>query len=214
MFHLNAGNLFLQDVISLVAILNPVAAAAVMISLLPPETPKVVTDNVALRTARLVFIACLVTLFFGDLIFKIFGININSIKVIGGLVLLVLSLNMINGKLSIGTKHTAEEISEAAEREDIAIVPLGIPVLFGPGVIATVIILKERSGSLFTLALLICAIAVASWITYVVLKNARILMKRLGITGFKIITRIMGLIVGAIASQFIISGVKVLWLKM
>jgi len=209
----NIFTLLLKDVVSLIAILDPIAAAAIMISLVPPETPKKVIDDISLRSSVLVFVASLVTLFFGDIIFRFFGINIDSIKVMGGIILLIFAIHTVNGNISAGTKQTEEEINEAALKEDIAIVPLGIPILFGPGVMVTIIILKERVFSLLSLIVLLVAIAVVSFITYLTLKNSRILIKRLGITGTKIITRIMGLIVGAIASQFIISGVKALWLK-
>jgi len=206
-------NAFLKDFVSLIAILDPIAAAAVLISLVPPGTSKKVIDDISFRTSMLVFVASLVTLFLGDLIFKFFGINIDSIKVMGGIILLIFAIHTVNGNLSAGTKQTEEEISEAVEKDDIAIVPLGIPILFGPGVMVTIVILKERIDSIFSLLVLVFAIALSSFVTYLTLKNSRILLKRLGVTGSKIITRIMGLIVGAIASQFIVSGIKSLWLR-
>ncbi|SNR78425.1 MarC family protein [Desulfurobacterium atlanticum] len=206
-------SLLLKDIVSLIAIVDPIAAAVILVSIVPPETPKKVIDGISLRSSTLLFVASLVTLFFGNAIFSFFGINIDSIKVMGGIILLIFAIHTVNGNISAGTKQTEEEINEAALKDDIAIVPLGIPILFGPGVMVTIIILKERVYSLFSLAALLVAIAIVSFITYLTLKNSRILIKRLGITGTKIITRIMGLIVGAIASQFIISGVKALWLR-
>ncbi len=201
---------FLHFTIGLLTILNPIAAVAIMVSLLPPSISKKEINNISIKTSLTVLIASLVTVFLGDIIFKIFGINIHSIKVIGGIVLLVLALSMIKGQIS-ETKHSTEESEEAKEKEDISIIPLGIPVLFGPGVIATLIIFKIKSQSLIDISLLVLAIFVSTIVVYFTLKNAIFLNKLLGITGIKIATRIMGLIVGAIASQFIVSGVKSLW---
>ncbi len=201
---------FLHFTIGLLTILNPIAAAAIMVSLLPSSISKKEINSISVKTSLTVLISSLVTVLLGDFIFKIFGINVYSIKVIGGVVLFVLALSMIKGQIS-ETKHSSEETQEAKEKEDISIIPLGIPVLFGPGVIATLIIFKIKSHSIFDLGLLILSIVVSTVVVFFTLKNAVILNKILGVTGMKITTRIMGLIVGAIASQFIISGVKALW---
>ena len=93
--------------------------------------------------------------------------------------------------------------------------PLGIPILFGPGVIATIIVLnntlKEHYSFLISSALISIAIVISSIVVFFTLRYASFINNLLGVTGMKILTRIMGLIVGAIASQFIISGIKGLW---
>ncbi len=200
----------LHFTIGLLTILNPVAAAAIMVSLLPTDTTKKEINSISMKTSLTVLIASIFTVLLGDVIFKLFGINVYSIKVIGGIVLLVLSLSMIKGQIS-ETKHSAEESQEAREREDISIIPLGIPVLFGPGVIATLIVFKTKISNIIELGLLIFSILISTVVVFITLRNAPILTRFLGITGLKITTRIMGLIVGAIASQFIISGVEALW---
>ncbi len=201
---------FFHFTVGLLTILNPVAAAAIMVSLLPSKIEKSEINSISIKTTLTVLTASLTTVIFGDLILKLFGINIHSIKVIGGIVLLVLALNMIRGQVS-ETKHSTEETEEAKEKDDISIIPLGIPVLFGPGVIATLIVFKVKASSLLDLILLVISIVISSIIIYIILRNAVFLNKFLGITGLKITTRIMGLIVGAIASQFIVDGVKFLW---
>ena len=201
---------FLHFTIGLLTILNPIAAAAIMVSLLPSSVSEKEINSISIKTSLTVLIASLATVLLGDFIFKIFGINVYSIKVIGGVVLFVLALSMIKGQIS-ETKHSSEETEEAKEKEDISIIPLGIPVLFGPGVIATLIIFKIKSNSFIDLGLLILSIFISTIVVFFSLRNAIILNKILGVTGMKITTRIMGLIVGAIASQFIVSGVKALW---
>ncbi len=201
-----------HSTISLIAIIDPIAAAAILLSLLPPEEARQDIEVVSRKSSLVLLVASLVTVSFGDLIFRVFGIGVDSIKVIGGLILVLLSLNMVHGNLHVGSRHSPEESDEAMTKEDISIIPLGIPILFGPGVIATLIILKAKSSGVLDYISIYIAIGIAVVVTYLVLRNSAFLMRLMGITGFKIITRIMGLIVGAIAVQFIISGIKALWI--
>ena len=211
---MNLLSILTHDIIALITIINPIAAASIMISMLDKATKESVKP-IALKATLTVFIASLVTLFSGEFIFKIFGINVLSLKVIGGIILMLIAINMAYGHTSSKTRHTPEEQSEAQEKEDISIVPIGIPILFGPGVIATIIVLNNNHiqtlPHIVSYLLVSIAILVSSIVVYFTLLNASNINRVLGITGMKILTRIMGLIVGAIASQFIISGVKGLW---
>ncbi len=203
----------LHDTIALTTILNPFAAASIMISMLSPAVPATILPT-AKKATLTVLIASLITLFAGEVIFHFFGINIASIKVIGGVILMLIAINMAYGQ-GAKNRHTPEEQAEAQEKEDISIVPLGIPILFGPGVIATIVVLSHNDsvayGKPISYALVTTAIVLASVTTYIVLRYAGLLQKALGVTGMKILTRIMGLIVGAIAAQFLVGGVKALW---
>jgi len=204
-------SILLKDIIALITILNPIAAASIMISMVTTirEIP-----SIALKASLTVVIASLVTLFGGELIFKLFGINVLSLKVIGGVILMMIAINMAYGQGS-KSRHTPEEEQEAQEKEDISIVPLAIPILFGPGVIATIIVLNNNLSHNYSAkvshALLSVSILIASIVVYFTLRYAGAINRLLGVTGMKILTRIMGLIVGAIAAQFLISGIKGLW---
>jgi len=202
-----------HDVIALITIINPIAAASIMISMLNRPSKESIKP-IALKATLTVFIASLVTLFSGEFIFKVFGINILSLKVIGGIILMLIAINMAYGHAS-KARHTPEEESEAQEKEDISIVPIGIPILFGPGVIATIIVLNNNHVQVLphsiSYLIVTISIAISSLVVYFTLLYASAINRALGITGMKILTRIMGLIVGAIAAQFIISGVKGLW---
>ena len=200
----------LFDTISLITILNPIAAAAIMLSLVKySEIPEV-----SKRTTLTVFIALIVTMLFGGIVLKIFGINIPSIKAIGGVVLLIIAINMIQGKELAPTNATKEEHEAASEKDDVAVIPLGIPILVGPGVITTVIILSEKSKTLLEKGILFIAIILSSFIVYITLRNAAYISKILGVNGLKITTRVMGLIIGAIAFLFLVGGIKALWIGM
>ena len=203
---------FLYFTVTLITIMNPVAAAAITVSILGPEAEPKEVSRIALKASLAVLIASLLTLFAGDFIFKLFGINLPSLKVIGGLILILLALDMLRGRVS-ETQHTKEETEEAMEKEDISIVPLAIPILFGPGTLTTLIILKSRHSDPISLMLLVGAVITATFITYLILRNSYLLVEVLGITGVKIATRLMGLVVGAIGAEFLINGVKKLWLS-
>jgi len=203
----------LHNTIALITILNPIAAGGLLVSMVSPPTPANIY-SVAWKTSLTVFIASLVTLFTGEFIFKLFGINVYSIKVIGGVILMMIAINMAYGQPT-KSRHSKEEEAEAQEKEDISIIPLGIPILFGPGVIATIVVLDHNNsaqfGKLLSYGLITASISLATIVVYIILRYSGLINRALGITGMKILTRIMGLIVGAIASQFLIDGVKGLW---
>ena len=202
-----------HDTIAIITIINPIAAASIMIGMLADSSPQFVRP-IAYKATLTLLIASFVTLFGGEFIFKLFGINTLSLKVIGGVILMMIAINMAYGHHSKG-KHTEEEHDEAQDKEDISIVPIGIPILFGPGLIATIIVLQSNTTeqfSVFVAYMIIgVSILIASILTFFTLYYAVAIDRLLGVTGMKILTRIMGLIVGAIASQFLISGIKGLW---
>jgi multiple antibiotic resistance protein len=199
----------LFDTISLLTILNPIAAAAIMVGLVKYSEIK----EVSKKASFAVFISSVITMFAGGFILKVFGINLPSIKAIGGVVLLLIAINMIQGKEIVATNQTREEHQAAQNKDDIAIIPLAIPILFGPGVITTIIVLSEKSKTVIEKAYLLGAIFLASVITYAILRNASYISKYLGVNGLKIVTRLMGLIIGAIAFLFLVGGVKALWVS-
>ncbi len=201
--------MFLHHTIALMTIINPIAGASIMLSLLPSDDAKVVKST-ARKATLIVLIASLITLFCGEMIFKLFGISAMSIEVIGGIIILLISVNMVYGEHS-KTRHSPEERDEAQEKDDIAIVHLGIPILFGPGVIAVLIVLNNRLNSLYSYIITVLSILIVSVIVYIILLYAAKIDKFLGVTGMKILTRVMGLILGAIASQMLITGIKGLW---
>ena len=209
-------SLLLHDTIALITILNPIAAASIMVSLIDAPTPANIRP-IAFKATLTVIVASLVTLFTGEMIFKLFGINVLSLKVIGGVILMMIAINMAYGQAS-KSRRTPEEKNEAQEKDDISIVPLGIPILFGPGVIATIIVLNNNLISKYSMeisySIVTVSILISSFIVYITLRYAGVINRALGITGMKILTRIMGLIVGAIAAQFLVSGIKGLWSTM
>jgi MarC family membrane protein len=143
----------------------------------------------------------------GSLIFTLFGITIAAFKIAGGILIGLNALDMVQARRSQQSETPAER-AEGIQKEDIGIMPLGVPMLAGPGAISTVMVLALGSKSLLTTAVLYASILVTALITYFTLAGATMVEKRLGHTGMRILTRLMGLVLCAIAVQFILDGIK------
>lgn len=158
---------------------------------------------------KAVLACCLILSFFlftGNFILDFFHITIGAFKIAGGLVVFIISIQMLF-VFRPGQKTSPKEEQEALEKEDVAIFPLAIPLLSGPGAIATVMILRSSCQSFVHYALAFGAIVAISLATYFLLKESQHLMTLLGQTGINIMTRLMGLILAVIAVQFIIDGI-------
>ena len=159
--------------------------------------------------AKKAVIAAIITLvvfgLIGQYIFTLFSITIPAFRIAGGLLLFRVAFNMLYG-VTPGTKSTEKEKEETLEKEMIGIVPLGIPLLAGPGAISTVMLYNSQ-GNLGSSIIVFLSIFATLMITYFLLRNVDRIFNRLGRVGSLAISRIMGLILAAIAIQFIINGV-------
>ncbi|MGH7538578.1 MAG: MarC family protein [Gemmatimonadales bacterium] len=143
----------------------------------------------------------------GSVIFKVFGITIGAFKIAGGVLMGLNALDMVQARRS-HQRETPVETAEGIEKEDIGIMPLGVPMLAGPGAISTVMVLALGSKSTITTIALYLSIALTAYVSYVTLAAASLVERRLGQTGMRILTRLMGLVLCAIAAQFIIDGIR------
>ncbi len=141
----------------------------------------------------------------GGYIFEFFGITLPALKIAGGALLFVVGFDMLNVRES-RSKATAEEREEGALKEDIAIFPLGIPLLAGPGSMVSVFILGERAKTGMEEAFIYLSIATTMLIAFIVLWQAPRLARLMGATGMNVMSRMMGLILAAIAVQFVLTG--------
>ncbi len=198
-------NLLLQHTITMMAIVDPLGVSAIMLSLLPGDATKEQISKIAYKSTLTILVAFVVVLISGNFLLKLFGIELDSLKVMGGIILLFTAIKMVNGAIE-NKNQTKEEREEAQNHDEFAIIPLGIPITFGPGIFATVIILKGHTHTVIELSALILAYLIVALAVYLSFKNSIYIKKYLGITGQKIISRLMGLIVGAIAVQFVLSG--------
>jgi multiple antibiotic resistance protein len=149
----------------------------------------------------------LVSLFIGKYLLIFFGISIDSFRVGGGILILLMSIAMLNAKVG-DTKHTKEEAEEGQSKQSVAVVPISIPLLAGPGAISTVILYSQKKSSVehyLLMSLDMLAVVVILWI---VLKSIPWISRHISQTGINIFTRIMGLILAALAVEFIANGIK------
>jgi multiple antibiotic resistance protein len=143
----------------------------------------------------------------GGGIFKVFGITIAAFKIAGGVLIGLNALDMVQARRS-GQRETPAEKAEGIQKDDVGIMPLGVPMLAGPGAISTVMVLAVGSKSVPATAAIYASIVVTAAVTYFVLAAATLVERRLGQTGMRILTRLMGLVLSAIAVQFILDGIK------
>ncbi len=200
-------DLFLSEAVAIFAILDPIGVSAMIPSLLHQNITKQEIKRVAFMATLTAGVSFFVVLLSGDFVLKLFGIDMNSLKAMGGVVLLLMAINMVNGHSKKSSRHSKEEEEEAKEHENLAVIPIGIPIIFGPGLFATIIIYKSQADNASDVFSLIFAFLVNLFVLYLTLRNSIYIKKVVGITGEKIVTRLMGLITGAIAIQFIVSGV-------
>src|SRR6266436_5387304 len=137
----------------------------------------------------------------GTVIFRLLGVTLGAFKVAGGILLLLTSIEMLRAQQQ-RTRVTPEEEREGAEREDVAIFPLAIPLLAGPGSIATVTALMGRAGRKLFAVPVIVSIALTCVASYLMLVAADRIARFLGVTGVSVMNRVIGLIIGALAVQF------------
>jgi multiple antibiotic resistance protein len=143
----------------------------------------------------------------GSLIFKIFGITIGAFKIAGGVLIGLNALDMVQARRS-QQRETPVETAEGIQKDDIGIIPLGVPMLAGPGAISTVMVLALGAKSTAASAAIYVSIFLTALISYLVLAAASLVERRLGQTGMRILTRLMGLVLSAIAVQFIVDGIR------
>lgn len=146
--------------------------------------------------------------FFGNFIFDFLNISIQALEIAGGILLFLIAIDMLFARKS-RTVYSEDQEKESMERESIAIFPLAIPLLTGPGAITTVMVLMNTTQTLVEKAMIIMAIILTFIIAKILLDKSSSLMRFLGKTGLQVITRIMGIVVATIATQFIINGVMV-----
>jgi multiple antibiotic resistance protein len=146
---------------------------------------------------------------FGEALLRLFGIGLPALRIAGGVLLLLISIDMVFARHSGGTGTTPEEESEARTRADISVFPLATPLIAGPGAISAVILLSTAQGA-FTLGwtVVIGAMLLILALCYAAMLVAIPLQRVLGITGLAVVSRVVGVLLAALAIQFLIDGLK------
>lgn len=160
------------------------------------------------RTARTACIAAAIALFVfaagGELILHAFSVTLAAFRIAGGLILWLVAMDMLRGRRS--TQEGNQELKEGHQKDDVAVTPLGIPMLAGPGAMSTVMVLSAQAPAPMYKTVVYASIIVTMLISWAMLRIADRLFARLGESGIRVVTRVMGLVLAAVAVQFVISG--------
>lgn len=202
-------NEYFKFFIALLAIVNPVGTIPIFINMTANQDTLARNTNGSLAAVSMGTILVIV-LFSGEAILRFFGISVGSFRVGGGILILLMAISMLNAKMS-NVKQTKEEALDSAERDSVAVVPLGTPLLAGPGAISTVILYAQRHSSVAHYVYLFGAIVLLTGLTVLLFRLAPTISRLLGKTGINIVTRIMGLIMAAMGVEFITHGLKQLF---
>ena len=192
---------------SLFSIINPASASVIFAGATSSLEPAALKRS-AFKASMTATVAMLIFALLGRLLFSFFGFTALAMRFVGGILVMYAAMGMLYGKDPHVTDSDSEgTLGPGLNQEDLAIIPMGIPMLAGPGTISTVMGLiagLSLSEDLVVLA----AIALNGLIAYLFLLQSRRVVARLGSTGTKVVTKLMGLILAAVAMQFLINGVK------
>lgn len=190
--------------VTLLFIIDPFAVVPIYLTL----TERFSEENRAHIRRKAVVIALAILLVFavtGMKFFELFGITLPAFQIAGGLLLLILGVTQLNADKS---KVTPTEQDEGLSRDDVSVFPLATPLLAGPGAISTVILLVTKAESTIRFLELLLAIAVCLGVAFVVLRFSQLLYRVLGNTGLNLLSRIMGIVLTAVAVQFVLNGLR------
>lgn len=198
---------YAQHVVGLFAIVNPFSTIPVFLGLTKrysgPERKKTIRI-----TAAATFTILVVAYFGGEYILKFFSIDIASFRIAAGILILMTAFSMINARPD-HARQTDEEMGEARTKDNIAIVPLSLPLMAGPGSISIAIIASHKTQTVADSAAVIIAILAVALSIWLILNAGSKIAGVLGKTGMNVATRVMGLILAAIAIEFIVAGLSV-----
>ena len=199
-------SLYLKFFIGLVAIINPLGLLPVFVSLTSHQSSQErmktnTTANIA------VMVILWVSMFGGQVILDVFGISSASFRIAGGSLITLIAWSMLQGKLG-EVKHNKEEKGESIAKESIAVVPLALPLMAGPGAISSTIVYSSQfhtPSQLFGLSLVVVVFSLFSWLVF---RAAPLLFRVMGKTGINVVTRIMGLIMMSLGIEIMVAGLK------
>jgi len=192
---------------SIFFLVDPFAALPTFLAVTDGQDPKR-----RFRTARKASLTAFIVLttfaFLGEYIFHLFGITLPAFEIAGGIILLLIGLDMLEAKRS-PTQESPKETRAAQVKDDAGIVPMGIPMLAGPGAITSVMVLVgQAQGVWWQMGAILGSIAITAAICFLVLGTAARVARVLGDTGIRILVRIMGLLLVALAVQYFVNGLQ------
>lgn len=191
---------------SFFTLINPLGTMPIFMTM-TASLSKERRKQTAKKATLVAFFTIIAFAFSGQVLFKFFGISVNSFRIVGGVIFFTMGWDMLQARLG-HFKHNDDEDKIDAYVEDISITPLAIPMICGPGSITNAIILMEDAPGAARKIILITVVAVILFLTYLILVGGSKVTEKLGTTGNKVMMRLMGLIVMVIAVEFFFSGLK------
>ncbi len=193
---------------SIIIIINPLGATLIYVSF-TTTMDHPARDAIARDACRFALIILLSVAVLGTWILQLFGITLEAFRIAGGILLFGIGIEMVYAKTS-RTKLTATEKYESRDVEDVAMMPLAIPMIAGPGAITTTIVLMNEAITQTPVAIVIVfsSIIVSITITYFMMRNSDYIIKKIGQREYRAINRLMGMLLIAIAVQFVINGIR------
>jgi len=190
------------------AMLNPIGNLPVFLGMVQ-EFDKKTQKKVAFRAVMAAFIIIAVFTVFGHIIFRMFGITVPAFQIAGGIIVFIIGFQMLNAKENpIHSQSVEEKELQLKAAHDMAISPLGIPLLAGPGTISTAMNFVGVEKSILNVILVISIFGIMCLITYFLFISSRTLADKIGPSMLKVVSRIMGLILTVIAIQMLINGIE------
>ena len=186
-------------------LINPIGIAPVLL-VMTDRFSKEEKINIAWKGSLTAFITLTIFSILGSVIFNFFGITIEAFQIMGGILFFRSGFRMSEAKIG-RSRTTPMEREESQESDDLAISPIGIPLIAGPGAITASMLLSSQTPQLYSYATLGISILLVLGVVYLILRNGGLLVKALGYTGMRVIQRLMGLVLMVIAVQFVINGV-------
>lgn len=189
------------------ATIGPLDAAAIFASLTTTSSPAH-KRSMAVRGTLVGTVILLVFAFIGELVLTGFGISLAALRTAGGILLLLIGIEMVFARSSGGTSTTEEEEREAATKPDISAFPIGTPLIAGPGAIsATILLMTDAQGNWGAKAIIVSSLLIILLITMISMLLATQIQRLLGVTGMQVVGRVFGVLLCALAVQFVFDGI-------
>ena len=192
---------------ALFSMMNPIGSIGIFASMTEGRPPAS-TRPIAWTCGLAIAITLLIVTWIGSVFLKFFGITVDSLRAAGGVIVLIIGLQMLFNKSA--HKDSTAELEDAKSRESIAVVPLAIPVVAGPGTMATVLVAAQQNPSVLSRVEISVVIICLAAMTALLFSFAAPIAKRLGESGMGVVTRVMGMVLAAIAMGMLADGLKVL----
>ena len=199
--------LFISAFITFFVVIDPPGCAPIYASLTAQAS---VSDrrSMAVRAVAVAGIILIIFGIFGEELLGALGISLDSFRIAGGIMLFIIALEMVFEKRTQRRKARAQEVNETPEIEDVSIFPMAMPMIAGPGSIATIMLLTSQNEGLETALVIFAALGLVLILTLIALLGAGPMMRFVGAKVETVITRLLGVLLGALAVQFVIDGLR------